>query len=139
MWAGLGALEYLSLEHNEIKHVEYSTFADLPSLKGLYLHNNKLTTLPGNIFPSKQMPTLEILKLHENSLKRSGLGWLRDFCNSGQIQEYTIRGDDVQCTSVTKAPKQLQHFKVNAYGSSVAKLKRNPQSKPTTVILLNVN
>ena len=133
MWTGLGSLEYLSLEHNEIKHVEPSAFADLPNLKGLYLHNNKLTTLPGNIFPSKQMPTLEILTLHENSLKRNELGWLHELCNTGQIQEYTIRGDDIQCISITKPPKQIQPFKVNAYGSSVAQLKRNVQSKPFEV------
>ena len=102
MWMGLAALEWLSLEHNEIEHVEPSAFADLPNLRGLYLHNNKLTTLPGNIFPQKQMPTIEILTLHENSLRRNELGWLRELCEGGQIQEYTIRGDDITCTMSLK-------------------------------------
>ena len=35
MWTGLVELEWLSLEHNEIEHVEPSAFADLPNLKGL--------------------------------------------------------------------------------------------------------
>ena len=100
MWTGLVALEYLSLEHNDIGYIAPSAFADLPNLKGLYLHNNKLTTLPENIFTIKQMPQLEILTLHENSLKRNELSWLRELCEGGQIQEYTIRGDDIRCTSL---------------------------------------
>ena len=39
MWKGLLALEWLSLEHNDIKSVQSSAFANLPNLKGLYLHN----------------------------------------------------------------------------------------------------
>ena len=133
MWTGLVALEYLSLEHNSIKSIHSSAFADLPHLKGLYLHNNKLATLPENIFPSKQMPPLEILTLHENSLQHNELGWLRELCNSGQIQEYTIRGDDITCMSITKPPeqqKQPSQLKANAYKSNVAQLERNTGGKP---------
>ena len=128
MWKGLLALEWLSLEHNDIKHVEPSAFTDLPNLRGLYLHNNKLTTLPGNIFPLKQMPTIEILTLHENSLRRNELGWLRELCEGGQIQEYTIRGDDITCTSVTKAPNQL-HPKIKANKSKLARPEHNIQGE----------
>ena len=131
MWKGLLALEYLSLEHNDIKSVHSSTFADLPNLKGLYLHNNKLTTLPENIFPPKQMPELEILTLHENSLKHNELGWLHELCDSGQIQEYTIRGDDIACKSITEAPKQLQ-------ANDKSNIEHNINGKPATVVLLNM-
>ena len=98
MWTGLVALEWLSLEHNDIGSIHSSAFADLPNLKGLYLHNNKLTFLPRNIFPPKQMPAIQTLTLHQNSLKHDGLGWLRNLCDNGLIQEYTIRGDNVHCS-----------------------------------------
>ena len=133
MWTGLVALEYLSLEHNNIEYIEPSAFSDLPNLKGLYLHNNKLTTLPKNIFPLKQMPKIELLTLHENSLQHNELSWLRELCSSGQIQEYTIRGDDVTCMSITKPPqqeKQRSQLKANAYKSNVAQLERNTDGKP---------
>ena len=132
MWTGLVALEYLSLEHNDIEYIEPSAFADLPNLKGLYLHNNKLTTLPENIFPLKQMPTIEILTLHDNNLKHNELGWLHELCNSGEIQEYTIRGDDIPCTSPSKATKHLQQQiqpKVSAYRSDMASLEQNTQGE----------
>ena len=119
MWTGLVALEYLSLDHNAIEYIESSAFADLSNLKGLYLHNNKLTTLPENIFPSKQMPTMEILTLHDNNLEPNELGWLRELCNSGQVQEYTIRGDDIPCISP----------KVNAYRSNMVQLEQNTQGE----------
>ena len=99
MWIGLVALQYLSLEHNAIGYIDPSAFSDLPSLKGLYLHDNKLTTLPDNIFPPKQMPKIEILTLHDNNLKRNELDWLSQLCNSGQVEEYTIRSDDISCTN----------------------------------------
>ena len=126
MWTGLLALEWLSLEHNEIKHIGPSAFADLPNLKGLYLHNNRLTTLPGNIFPSKQMPTLEILTLHENSLKRSELGWLHKLCDKGQVQEYTIGEQDVLCRSSRSNDNNNNH---KANGSNVAQLEHNTQGE----------
>ena len=128
MWTGLVVLEYLSLEHNDIGYIEPSAFADVPNLKGLYLHNNKLTTLPGNIFPLKQMPTIEILTLHDNSLKRNELSWLRELCEGGQIQEYTIRGDDIRCTSLVKASQQKQPY-VSAYKNNVAQLEHKTQNK----------
>ena len=103
---GLVALEYLSLEHNAIDYIDPSTFTDLPNLKGLYLHNNKLTTLPVNIFPPKQMAKIQILTLHGNNLKRKELGWLRELCKNEQIQEYTIRNDYIPCTS--RASQQIQ-------------------------------
>ena len=106
MWTGLLTLEWLSLEHNNIDYIEPHAFADLTSLKGLYLHNNKLQALPDNILPLRQRPTIEILTLHDNNLKRGELGWLRELCEDGQIQEYTIRGDDIPCTSIRKASKQ---------------------------------
>ena len=83
MLTGLVYLEWLSLEHNEIKTIYPFAFAGLPSLKGLYLHSNKLTTLPGNIFLLKQMPLIEILTLHQNSLNQEDLDWLRDLCDGG--------------------------------------------------------
>ena len=134
MWTGLGALEYLSLEHNDIGYIAPSTFADLPSLKGLYLHDNKLTTLPDNIFPPKQMPTIEILTLHDNNLKRNELGWLRELCENGQIQEYTIRGDDITCTVVTEAPRPQQQqpqpkLRVYTQMKHNAQDKRNPERR----------
>ena len=131
MWKGLVALKYLSLEHNDIKSVHTSAFTDLSNLKGLYLHNNKLTTLPGNIFPPKQMPTLEILTLHENSLKRDELGWLRELCDDGQIEEYTIRGDDIACKSITKAPQQVE-------SNNKSNIKHNTDGKQAIVVLLNM-
>ena len=92
MWTGLVALEWLSLEHNDIEIVYPFAFADLPNIKGLYLDNNKLTILPGNIFSLKQILVLEILTLHRNDLKRDELNWLQKLCDGGQIQQYTIRG-----------------------------------------------
>ena len=99
MWMGLVALESLSLEHNDIQHVEPYAFADMPNLKGLYLHDNKLTTLTRNIFPPKQMPDIQILTLHDNNIQRDELSWLRELCEGGQIQEYTIPGDGISCNS----------------------------------------
>ena len=99
IWAGLVALEWLSLEHNEITQVNPSAFADLPNLKGLYLDNNKLTTLSKNIFLLTQIPVIEILTLHGNSLWRKNLSWLRDMCDSGQIQQYTFREEAIKCSS----------------------------------------
>ena len=101
MWTGLVALEWLSLEHNDIEIVHPFAFADLPNLKGLYLDNNKLTTLPGNIFPLMQILILEILTLHRNNLKRDQLSWLRKLCDGGQIQQYTALGDDIICATNT--------------------------------------
>ena len=99
MWIGLVALEYLSLEHNDIKIIHPYAFADLTNLKGLYLDNNKLTTLPRNIFPLKQIVVLETLTLHGNKLKRDELGWLVVMCDDGEIEQYTIRGDDITCST----------------------------------------
>ena len=118
------ALEWLSLKHNEIEHIRPSAFADLPNLKGLYLHNNKLKILPGNIFHPKQMPTIEILTLHENSLKRDDLGWLHELCDSGQIQEYTIGEEDVLCSS---SSNDNNNHKAN--GSNVVQLEHNTQGE----------
>ena len=135
MWTGLLELEYLSLEHNDIAYIAPSAFADLLHVKGLYLHNNRLATLPGNIFPLKQMPTIEILTLHDNNLKRNELSWLHQLCEGGQIQEYTIRGDDIPCIRTTKAPKELQQQlepKIGAYKSNVAQVDHNADGKSTT-------
>ena len=154
MWTGLVALQWLSLEHNDIEStvadlggahparapptaqnflnfmqffvkfgkiicwrppwrvgapsygeswirpwsIHSSAFADLFNLKGLYLHNNKLTTLPGNIFPPKQMLVIQILTIHGNSLNHDELDWLHNLCDSGRIREYTIRRDNVHCS-----------------------------------------
>ena len=137
MWIGLISLQYLSLEHNDIEHVESSGFADLTNLKGLYLHFNKLKTLPGNVFPPKQMPVLEILTLHDNNLKHDELGWLRKLCDSGQIQQYTVRGDDIKCTRVLRVA-QLQQQRIQpkkiAHGSDVAQHEHNTQGEPAIVI-----
>ena len=97
MLTGLDALQYLSLEHNVIQYIHPAAFADLPNLKGLYLHDNELTTFPDNIFPPKQMPTIEILTLHDNNLKRNELNWLRELCEGGQVHEYTLPGNHLQC------------------------------------------
>ena len=44
------------------------------------------------------MLAIQILAIHGNSLNHDDLGWLRNLCDSGQIQEYTIRGDNVHCS-----------------------------------------
>ena len=123
MLTGLVLLEWLSLEHNEIKTIYPFAFAGLPSLKGLYLHSNKLTTLPGNIFLLKQMPLIETLTLHQNNLNQDDLDWLRDLCDDGQIQKYTIGediiGEDIiQCTNKNnkkhgKRDQQIQTSSIN--------------------------
>ena len=137
MWTGLVSLQYLSLEHNNIEHVDPSAFVDLLSLKGLYLHFNKLKSLPGSVFPPKQMPILEILTLHENKLKRDELGWLRELCDRGQIQQYTVRGDDIKCTSAPRVAQlkqqRIQPEKI-AYGNDVALHEHNAQGEPATVV-----
>ena len=112
MWTGLESLQYLSLEHNYIEVIEPSAFADLPNLKGLYLHNNKLKSLPDNMFSLKQMPRLEILTLHDNSIKWDDLGWLRDLCDTKQIQEYTIREDDIRCDKESRKNQRKRDFKI---------------------------
>ena len=99
MWSGLVALEYLSLEHNAIEYIHPSAFADLQNLTGLYLHDNKLTTFHESIFPPKQMLQIEIITLHENNLHHKEVDWLHKLCDNGQIEEYTIPGDDISCIS----------------------------------------
>ena len=122
MWTGLISLQYLSLEHNAIEFIKPSAFADLPNLKGLYLHSNKLATLSANIFPLKQMPKLEVLTLHGNNLRRKELGWLQKLCDGQQIQQYTVRGDEISCTNYSEEFLQEQHQpqpKENAYRHNV--------------------
>ena len=150
MWTGLVTLEYLSLEHNVIETVEPSSFAELHNLKGLYLHNNKLTFLPDNILPLKQMPKIEILTLHDNKLKRDELGWLRKLCDSGQIQEYTIRGDDILCDDISSNDHERRDAAISAsealqqqqqqpasnsdeYSSLVPQLEHSTQGEKSTV------
>ena len=150
MWIGLLTLEYLSLEHSAIETVELSSFTELHKLKGLYLHNNKLTFLPDNILPLKQMPKIEILTLHDNKLKRDELGWLRKLCDSGHIHEYTVRGDDILCdeksmdddespdvaNSVSNGSQQQQQqpeANSNADSSKVPQLELSTQGEQTTV------
>ena len=128
MWKGLVALEWLSLEHNEIKHIEPSAFADLPNLKGLYLHNNKLTTLADNILPLKQMHVIEIVTLHGNDLGHEEFDWLHDLCDNGQIQEYTIGEEDILCNGRKDNDEHSNH---NIYSSMVTEMKDNTQGYNT--------
>ena len=44
------------------------------------------------------MPTIEILTLHDNNLKGNDFNWLRELCEGGQVQEYTIPGNHISCT-----------------------------------------
>ena len=129
MWTGLIALESLSLEHNDIKIVEVSAFANLPNMKGLYLHDNKLTTINGNIFPLKQMPAIHILTLHENKLQREELDWLRDLCENGQIEEYTITGDDISCTRSSNDNDNLSN-NYDTYTTTTVQPEKYLQGKP---------
>ena len=128
MWNGLVALEWLSLEHNEIKHIEPYAFSDLPRLKGLYLHDNKLTTLPDNILPPKPMPVIEIMTLHGNGLGHEEFDWLHDLCDNGQIQEYTVGEEDILCHSHTGHDENNHH---NGYSSMVTQMKHITQGDNT--------
>ena len=129
MWTGLELLQYLSLEHNDIQHVGPSAFADLPNLKGLYLHSNKLKTLSSNIFSPTQMPLIEILTLHDNSLNGNELRWLHDLCENGQVQQYTIGEEDILCSSNSRNDDNSKNDDNNAYTNNVAQLEHNSQGE----------
>lgn len=60
-------LRYLSIQSNNIEHVDSTTFPDIPFLQYLDLSSNKLTILPDNVFTSLGM--LQRLDLSSNPLR----------------------------------------------------------------------
>lgn len=61
------SLRYLSMQSNNIEHIDITTFPDIPLLQQLYLGNNKLTILPDNAFTS--LGILQSLDLSSNPLR----------------------------------------------------------------------
>lgn len=85
MWIGLKAMKWLSLEFNNITHVEEYGFANLPQLEELYLDNNKLTAFPMDIFNPADFPfsgghpPKMTLTLHSNPLSHGNeLCWIQE-------------------------------------------------------------
>ena len=67
MWQGLNSLKQLRLWHNLISYIEPGSFESLSKLEGLYLHNNRLTTLEQNVFGTL-IPQKLTLILSDNPL-----------------------------------------------------------------------
>ena len=78
MLEGLGALKYLYLGANNIETAGKRCFSNLPILEGLYLENNQLNSLSGDIFYPDHPPKLELM-LFGNQFKKGDqeLCWIQ--------------------------------------------------------------
>ena len=65
-FAGLTALETLSLDNNQLSTLPPEVFTGLTALETLSLHSNRLSTLPPEVFTG--LTALETLSLHSNRL-----------------------------------------------------------------------
>jgi len=70
-WTNLKNLETLSLSSNSPTTFDLKNLGDIPSLKYVYLFNNKYTTIPESIGNLKNLETLEISGNTFNSLPKS--------------------------------------------------------------------
>nr|QNQ79665.1 toll-like receptor [Anadara sativa] len=61
-------VEKLYLDHNDILSLEKGNFGQLPNLKKLYLHNNKIAKLGSYAFTGDNFPNLAFLDLRNNKI-----------------------------------------------------------------------
>ena len=110
-------LEFLDLAHNNIKQLPRELFnsTNLSSLKRLYLHNNKLTGLPAQVFyPSQLQNVTKNDSIYNNYLKMTESKTLLNL-------EF-LSLDHNQITSIS--PRQFVHLqKLNNLGLSVNNIK----------------
>lgn len=65
--SGLGYVEWLFLDHNQIGIIEEYSFIFATRLLNLYLHNNKINNLSNNAFTG--LSCLRMLKLSDNEIR----------------------------------------------------------------------
>lgn len=75
MVSDMVSLEQINLERNAIESIEEKTF-DLPKLKTIFMSENRLKTLPGNLFG----PNVETIDLRNNRITNTG----NAFANASQ-------------------------------------------------------
>ena len=120
MWEGLKSLQYLYLGGNSINIVEKQGLKNLPSLKGLYLENNKLRSLSQDIFHPDHPPSLELILLG-NPFKKGdqGLCWIQKGKTDGWItrsSRLTTTIEFLECSQTTKP--EVQSSTGSATGSA---------------------
>ena len=104
MWQGLHSLKQLRLWHNLISFIEPGSFESLIQLEGLYLHNNRLTTLEQNVFGIFIPEKLTLIHSNNPLVCDSRMCWIKQGEEEGQLTLYEVGGQKPSCEDFPGIP-----------------------------------